>query len=139
MRKMRVSYFVIVLCNFTVGNDSRMALVRSKIQKFSWGSMPPDSPPPDIKVTCPTITDILATPLVLSKVQVLIWRLLSLMSQPSLMSQLDHIITKFLSDKQGVGTLISTALRVVTGDYDPVYGGCRCGLPYSIKKGTQSY
>lgn len=76
---------------------------------------------------------------VLSKVQVLIWRLLSLMSQPSLMSQLDHIITNFLSDKQGVVTLISTALRAMTGDYDPVYGGCRCGLPYSIKKGTQSY
>ena len=25
---------------------------------------------------------------------------------------------------------ISTVLRAVTGDCDPVYGGCRCGLPY---------
>jgi len=43
-----------------------MALVRSKIQKFSGGHAPRPPLPPflkDIMVTCPTITDILATPL----------------------------------------------------------------------------
>ena len=37
-----------------------MALVKSKIQKFSGGACPP---PKDILGACPTITDILATPL----------------------------------------------------------------------------
>ena len=32
--------------------------------------------------------------------------------------------------RQGVVTPISTVLRAATGDCDPVYGGCRCGLPY---------
>ena len=31
---------------------------------------------------------------------------------------------------QGVVTSISTVLRAATGDCDPVYGGCRRGLPY---------
>ena len=31
---------------------------------------------------------------------------------------------------QGVVTPISAVLRAVTGDCDPIYGGCRCGLPY---------
>jgi len=38
---------------------------------------------------------------------------------------------------QGLVTPISTALRAVTKDCDPVYGGCRCGLlyfPYWKKK-----
>ena len=42
---------------------------------------------------------------------------------------------------QGVVTPISTVLRAATGNCDPVYGGCRCGLPYySIyyQKVTQS-
>ena len=29
-----------------------------------------------------------------------------------------------------VVTPISAVLRAATGDCDPVYGGCRCGLPY---------
>ena len=39
---------------------------------------------------------------------------------------------------QGVVTPISTVLRAATGDCDPVYGGCRCGLPYYSVKVTQS-
>jgi len=37
---------------------------------------------------------------------------------------------------------ISVVLRAATGDCDPVYGGCRCGLPYflvSHKKVAQSW
>ena len=36
---------------------------------------------------------------------------------------------------------MSVVLRAATGDCDPVYGGCRCGLPYFLvfyKKVTQS-
>jgi len=51
-----------------------MALVRSKIQKFFWGSMPPAQPPPDILVTCPIITDILATPLRVNGNKVTNWK-----------------------------------------------------------------
>ena len=42
---------------------------------------------------------------------------------------------------QGVVTPISAVLRAATGDCDPVYGGCRCGLPYYYvyyQKVTQS-
>ena len=34
-------------------------------------------------------------------------------------------------------TPISTVLRAATGDCDPVYGRCRCGVPY-YQKVTQS-
>ena len=45
-------------------------------------------------------------------------------------------------DGQGVVTPISTVLRAVTRHSDPVYGGCRCGLPYFpifYKRVTQIY
>ena len=35
-----------------------------------------------------------------------------------------------MSTVQGVVMPISTVLRAATGNCDPVYGGCRCGLPY---------
>ena len=44
-------------------------------------------------------------------------------------------------NKQGVVTPICTILRAATGDCDPVYGRCRCGLPYYFvyyQKVTQS-
>jgi len=33
-------------------------------------------------------------------------------------------------------TPIGTVLRAVTGDCDPIYGRCRCGLPYCLQKVT---
>ena len=35
---------------------------------------------------------------------------------------------------QGVVTPISTVLRAVTGDCNPIYGGCRCGLSIFYKR-----
>ena len=33
----------------------------------------------------------------------------------------------------GVVTPISTVLRAAIGDCDPVYGRCRCGIPYAAE------